>query len=429
VVLILEVNCLNTSKGNQEIVQFGYINQHRCIFPKQQPPELLSTGLGGSLRDRPPHYAFAQSVKARRLSAGVDDVATGDLASDHEVVDRLELGETDSLDGDSDESLAEELNSLSRVGTVTDVRALDVDHADDGIEDRGDEVGVGGETNADDGTARADVLGSLLEGLLADSDEDDSGGTETIGGGSLDIGDKVGGLGEVNEGLSSELQGEVALLITTIDGNGVETHGLGVLDGNGAETTTGTDDGNVLARAGTRLLKTLVDGDTGAENGGDGLKIALLGNASDVGSLGDGVLLERTVDGVSGEESLSAKRLIGGLAVRAAQARTVEPLNTDVVAKLDILDEITASDNNTGTLVATDKGQLGVKGPVTHDSVEIGVADTRVLDVDEDLIGTGLLDGNLLVDNGTTSLLDDLRPLNGRDLGGHFGSWLGVSKK
>jgi hypothetical protein len=32
--------------------------------------------------------------------------------------------------------------------------------------------------------------------------------------------------------------------------------------------------------------------------------------------------------------------------------------------------------------------------------VEIGVADARVLDVDEDLIGTRLLDGDPLVDDG-----------------------------
>jgi hypothetical protein len=32
--------------------------------------------------------------------------------------------------------------------------------------------------------------------------------------------------------------------------------------------------------------------------------------------------------------------------------------------------------------------------------VEIGVADARVLDVDEDLIGAGLLDGDSLVDDG-----------------------------
>ena len=43
------------------------------------------------------------------------------------------------------------------------------------------------------------------------------------------------------------------------------------------------------------------------------------------------------------------------------------------------------------------------------------MADTRVLDVDEDLIRAGLLDGDLLVFDGTTGLLEDLRVLLGRN--------------
>lgn len=117
-------------------------------------------------------------------------------------------------------------------------------------------------------------------------------------------------------------------------------------------------------------------------------------------SLGNGVLLERAVDCVAGEKSLGAERLVGVLAVRAAQARSVEPLDTDLLADLDILDKLAASDNDTSTLVASDKRQLGVEGPITLPGVEISVADTGKLDVDEDLIGSGLLDGNLLVLDG-----------------------------
>lgn len=65
--------------------------------------------------------------------------------------------------------------------------------------------------------------------------------------------------------------------------------------------------------------------------------------------------------------------------------------------------------------MATNKGQLCGKWPVTVDGVEVCVADTGVLDVQEDFIRTWLGDGDLLVDDGATSLLDDLRPLLGRD--------------
>jgi hypothetical protein len=346
------------------------------------------------------------------------------LASLHELVDLVELRETDSLEGDLDETAAEEVNGLSGISTVADVRSLDGDHANNCVEDGSRELSIGGETNADDSTARADVLGSLLEGLLVGSDEESSVRSETIGGGSLDISDKVLGCGKVDISSSSELLGELSLLLTTIDGNGVDTHGLAVLDSDGTETTTSTDDGNGLTGLDTGLLKTLVDGDTGAENGGDGLEVALLRNASNVDSLGNGVLLERSIDGVTGEESLGAERLIGVLAVRAAQARTVEPLDTDLLANLDILDKVAAGNDNTSTLVATDKRQLGIEGPVTLPGMEISVADTGELDVDEDLIGTGLLDGNLLVLDRTGGLLENLSPLLLGNLGsGHFDCW------
>ena len=259
-------------------------------------------------------------------------------------------------------------------------------------------MGIGGETDADDDTARADVLGSLLEGLLGHGDEDDSRRTETVGGGSLDLSNEVARGLEIDKGSSTELGAHVALLVAAVDGNGVQTHGLGVLDGEGAETTTGTDNGDVLAGLGTGLLKSLVDGDTGAENGRDGLEIALLGDAGNVGSLGDGVLLEGTVDSVTREESVTAEGLVRALAVRALEAGSVDPFDTGVVADLDILDERADSYDDTGTFVATDKGHLGGKRPVTVHGVEIGVADARVLDVDEDLIRAGLGNRDLLVD-------------------------------
>lgn len=177
-------------------------------------------------------FAFWRTAQATaaRLSAGVDDVATDNLASLHELVDLVELRETDSLEGDLDETAAEEVNGLSGISTVADVRSLDGDHANNCVEDGSRELSIGGETNADDSTARADVLGSLLEGLLVGSDEESSVRSETIGGGSLDISDKVLGCGKVDISSSSELLGELSLLLTTIDGNGVDTHGLAVLD-------------------------------------------------------------------------------------------------------------------------------------------------------------------------------------------------------
>ena len=88
-----------------------------------------------------------------------------------------------------------------------------------------------------------------------------------------------------------------------------------------------------------------------------------------------------------------------------------------MVANIDLADEFTTSDDDTSTIVATNKRKLGWEGPVTVQCVEICVADTGVLDVDENLIRTRLGNGNLLVLKGTTSLLDDLSPLHLGDLG------------
>lgn len=49
--------------------------------------------------------------------------------------------------------------------------------------------------------------------------------------------------------------------------------------------------------------------------------------------------------------------------------------------------------------------------PVTIHSVKVSVANTTVLDVDKNLIRARLLDGNLLVLDGSTGLVNDLRPL------------------
>lgn len=92
-----------------------------------------------------------------------------------------------------------------------------------------------------------------------------------------------------------------------------------------------------------------------------------------------------------------------------------------MVTDLNVLDELTAGNNDTSTLVATDERELGGQRPVTVHGVEVGVADTRVLDVDENLIWAGLLDVDLLVLDWAAGLLDDLGHLPLGNL------WLGHS--
>lgn len=50
--------------------------------------------------------------------------------------------------------------------------------------------------------------------------------------------------------------------------------------------------------------------------------------------------------------------------------------------------------------MAANEGDLGSNWPVAIHSVEIGVTDARVFDIDENFVGARLSNGNLLVDAG-----------------------------
>lgn len=331
------------------------------------------------------------------LSASVDDVAADNGAVGHLVEYALQLAEADRLEGGVDEAAGEEVERLLGVLPVADVAALDGDHADDALEDRGRDAGSRWQADADDGSAGPHVVGGLLEGLLGHGEQDGGVGAQAVRGGGLDVGHEVLGGEEVDVGRGAQLLGGLALLLAAVDGDGVDAHGLAVLQGHVTQTTTGTGDGDPLAGADTGLLDSLVDSDTGAEDGSDGLEAHTLGDAGNVGGLGNGVLLEGAVDGVTGERGLSAEGLIGSHAVGAGQAGAVEPLDADLVTLLEVLDELAAGDDNTSTLVATDEGHLDGQGPVTLHGVQVGVAHTRELDVDQDLIGARLWDRDLLV--------------------------------
>lgn len=101
-----------------------------------------------------------------------------------------------------DQTTCEEVKSLIRVLSVADVRGLDSDHLEHGLEDWCSDVGVGWETDDDDGTSWSDVFGSLLEWLLVDSDQDDGMWAKTISSSGSDVLRHIAGGGEVDECLS-----------------------------------------------------------------------------------------------------------------------------------------------------------------------------------------------------------------------------------
>lgn len=229
----------------------------------------------------------------------------------HLVVHGLEFGEPDDLKRRLDQAATEKLNRLGAILAIADIGALDPDHFDDGLEDRSLEVGARGQADANDGAARADILGRLLERLLVDGDEDDDVGAKAVRGRFLDVGDEVRGGGKVDKGLGAELlRTHVLLVRARVDADDADAHGLCVLACERAEAAAGTNNGGELAGLDAGFFEAFVDGDAGAEDGGNGGEVAFLGDAGDVGGFGDAVLLEGAVDRVAGEEGLGAQRFV-----------------------------------------------------------------------------------------------------------------------
>jgi hypothetical protein len=101
-----------------------------------------------------------------------------------------------------DQATSIKVDRLCSILAVTHITALDGDHLDDGLEDRGLQECIGRHTDGDDCTAGTGVFNSLLEGLLRDGEQDHSVSTQSIGGSSLDAGDEILRLGEVNVDLA-----------------------------------------------------------------------------------------------------------------------------------------------------------------------------------------------------------------------------------
>ena len=109
-----------------------------------------------------------------------------------------------------------------------------------------------------------------------------------------------------------------------------------------------------------------------------------------------------------------------------------------VVLYLDIiLYQISLCNDYASTLMSTNQWELGIlsiqltfrhsdaicgstyKRPITLESMKIGMTNTGVLDVNEDLIRAGFLNWNLLELDGTAGLLEHLGPLLLGDMLGH----------
>ena len=139
-------------------------------------------------------------------------------------------------------------------------------------------------------------LSSLLERLLVDCHQQNRMRTRAILCASLHIFDQVFASGKVHEMICAKLLCHLLLLISAIDGYDPQSHGFGKLTSQRAKTAASADDGDILARTGTRLLETFIDGDARAKHRSDSVQRNVFWDAGDVGSFADSVLLERAIN-------------------------------------------------------------------------------------------------------------------------------------
>lgn len=269
----------------------------------------------------------------------IQHVSARNLTLFHELENLSKLGQANDLEGSLDLPSSKEFNGLCRVFAVSNVGTADLDHSNDRTENWRLQVSTGRQTDADNSAAWANVLSSLLEWPLVDGEKNDGVGAETVLSGGLHVLDDVLALGEIDECVRPELLAHLLLLLSGIDGNGSETHGLCVLLSERTETSSSSDDGYSLAWAGTGLLETLVHGDTGTENWGDLVEWDFFGDSGNVCGLGDTVLLEGSVNCVTRDKSLSAERFVRLLTEITLQAAAIEPLYTSMITDLYVLDQ------------------------------------------------------------------------------------------
>lgn len=101
-----------------------------------------------------------------------------------------------------DQATSKEVHRFIGILAVTDIATPDIDHLDDGGEDRRFQECIRRHADGDDGAAGTSVLNSLLERLLGDCEQDDGVGAQALGGGGFDVCDDILGLLEVDVGLA-----------------------------------------------------------------------------------------------------------------------------------------------------------------------------------------------------------------------------------
>jgi hypothetical protein len=185
----------------------------------------------------------------------------------------------------------------------------------------------------------------------------------------------------------AESLGQVELLRRDVDGDDGCARDVRVLDGEVAEPAD-AEHGDEVRRPGARDLDRLVRRHPGARQRGRLHRVDALGNRDHVRRLGEDVLRVAAVDGVSGVALGRAQRLPSGDAELACPTRHVEPRDRDALAETRRRDAVSDRGDDADALVSRHERRGRLHRPVAVGRVDVGVAESRRLDVDDDLTGT-----------------------------------------
>src|SRR5690606_11920432 len=243
-----------------------------------------------------------------------------------------------------------------------------------------------GQRNQDQGPAAAQRPVGRLEGGAADRDADGGVGPAEPPG----LGGDVGGAG-VDHVVGAEFAGQVQLAVGDVHRDGLGAERLGVLQGEVAQAADAGDE-HPRGRARAGDLDRLVGGDAGAGQRGGVERVDAVGDRDHVVAVGQGVFGVGAVDRVAAVELLFAQGLVAGDAVAAAPAGLGEPGDGDPVAGADVPDQVSGAADDADALVAGDERRGGSDRPVPACGVDVGVAQPGRLDLDQDLLRTGLRD-------------------------------------
>lgn len=214
-------------------------------------------------------------------------------------------------------------------------------------------------------------------------------------------------LGEIGVG-GSEVLGEVQLGLDNV--NTDDLGGAECLCDGSAEQTDGSSTHHDNAGAGSDVgLLGNVNGDSEGLNESALLQGDIVGKLeAEVGGGGPESSQGAVVGRGSGEAHLGAQVVAAGQAVLAAAAG-VAGLEGDAVASLEGLHGVTNLDDGTSGLVAKDHGVLDdkVANGTVLPVVDVGAADTGVVDGDENIVGVGELGDGALSELDVVGLVEN----------------------